>query len=84
MFFTKKWFFIFLAFVFLLVIFIDQNKVPVPVRLFVVGPYHIHLSLIIGISIITGIALTVAIGYLIHRQVQQSRIRKIIREKKAA
>jgi len=84
MFLTKKWFFTFLAFVFLLVSFIDQNNVPVPVKFFVIGPYQIPLSLIIGVSLITGIALTLAVGYVIYRQLQQSRLRKTIRQKKAA
>lgn len=69
MLFTKKWFLGLLIFVFLLAVFLDQNTVPVPVKLFVGGPLHLHLSIIIAASMVTGSLITVAV-YLVVRQVQ--------------
>ncbi len=74
MFFTKKWVLALIAFIFLLAVFMDQNTMHVPVKLFVGEPFHIYLSLIIGASMLTGAVLTIA-GIMIFKQIQ-SKLRK--------
>ncbi|MBC8412314.1 LapA family protein [bacterium] len=81
MFLTKKWVLGFIAFIFLLIIFIDQNNDPVPVKLFVVGPYQIPLSYVITISFLAGVGLAVTVGFLIYKM--QSRRRKFKMENNA-
>jgi uncharacterized integral membrane protein len=67
---TKKFFLPLIAALFLFVVFIDQNTVPVPMKLFIGGPVHMHLSMIIIVSMAGGAALTV-IGFLIFKAIQQ-------------
>jgi uncharacterized integral membrane protein len=72
MFFTKKWFLALIAFIFLLAMFIDQNTVPVPIKFFMTGPFKIHLSVIIGASMLIGAMFTV-ICFVLFRQAQSKR-----------
>jgi len=48
-----------LVFLFLLVIFVEQNTAPVPLKFFVGSPFYVNLSLIIGLSLLAGAALTI-------------------------
>ncbi len=72
MIFTKKWFIAFIAIVFLIAVFIDQNTVPVEIKFFFGDRHHVHLSLIIGVSLLTGAALTVFV-FLFFRQISSKR-----------
>lgn len=83
MLFMKKWFLAFIAFLFLLAMFIDQNTVPVPVKVLMTGPFHIHLSVIIGASMLTGIVLT-TIFFLFIKQAQSKRRKKIVEDELTA
>jgi uncharacterized integral membrane protein len=51
--------------IFLAVLFLDQNRSPVPVKIILGDPHPIELSAIIIISILTGVLLSVfgTLGY---------------------
>ena len=68
----KKSFLALAAFIFLMVMFVDQNTVHVPINVLMAGPYHIYLSVIIGVSMLIGSALTV-ITYLFFKYWQSKR-----------
>lgn len=57
MLFTKK-FLVFLILLFLVVVFLDQNSVLVPVKFIVGGPVHVPLTLVILLSILAGMVVT--------------------------
>ena len=67
------------AFVFLMVMFIDQNTVYVPINVLMAGPYHIYLSVIIGVSMLIGAALTV-MSFLFYRHLQSKRRKNLYNE----
>ncbi len=46
-----------IIFLFLIVIFLDQNNIPVPVKMIVGQPFYVQLSIIIIISMVTGMFL---------------------------
>ena len=69
----------FAAFVFLMVMFIDQNTVHVPINILMAGPYHIYLSVIIGVSMLIGSVFTV-ITYLFYRYLQSKRKQNLYEE----
>lgn len=61
----KKFLLPFLLVVFLLVIFLDQNNNPVPVKVILGPPVHLSLSLIIAISMTVGALLAIGLLLLI-------------------
>lgn len=67
---TKKLFLPLAAVLFLFAVFIDQNNMPVPMKLFLGSPFHMRLSLIILASMAAGAALTV-MGFLIYKAIEQ-------------
>lgn len=75
---TKKVFLPLIAGLFLFAVLIDQNMVPVPMKFFIGGPVHMHLSMIVIISMAAGSALTV-LSILIYKAIQQ-KIKKRKRE----
>ena len=75
----KKSFLALAAFIFLLVMFIDQNTVHVPINILMAGPYHIYLSVIIGVSMLIGVVFTV-ITYLLYRYMQSKRKKTLYEE----
>ena len=75
----KKSFMALAAFVFLMVKFIDQNTVHVPINILMAGPYHIYLSVIIAVSMLIGSVLTV-ITYLLYRYMQSKRQKSLYEE----
>jgi uncharacterized integral membrane protein len=56
---------------FLVVVFIDQNRVPVPVKIVIGNPLHLGLSLIIIVSMVVGVIMTIGVVHLIKRQMMQ-------------
>jgi uncharacterized integral membrane protein len=68
---------------FLVVLVIDQNTVPVHVNILMAGPYKVHLSVIIGISMLLGSLLTV-MCYFFFRQAQAKRRKRIDEEELTA
>lgn len=53
---------------FLVVVFLDQNRNPVPIKFIVGTPLHADLSLVILISLVLGVALTCVFLYLINKR----------------
>ena len=53
---------------FLVVVFIDQNRMPVPIKIVLGSPFHLGLSLIIVISMLVGVIMTIGVVYLINRR----------------
>ena len=50
---------------FLVIVFIDQNRVPVPVKIIIGNPFHLGLSHIIIASMVVGVIMTIGVVYLI-------------------
>ncbi|MEC4676082.1 MAG: LapA family protein [Nitrospirota bacterium] len=61
-----------LIFLFLAVVFLDQNNVPVPVKVIFGKPFYFRLSLIILVSIGVGALLTLA-GIRLRKQINAKR-----------
>jgi uncharacterized integral membrane protein len=55
-------------FLFLVVVFLDQNRVPVPVKIIIGNPFHLGLSLIIIVSMVVGVIMTIGVIYLMNRR----------------
>jgi len=53
---------------FLVVVFLDQNRVPVPVKILLGNPFHLGLSLIIIVSMVVGVIMTIGVIYLMNRR----------------
>jgi uncharacterized integral membrane protein len=53
---------------FLVVVFIDQNRAPVPVKIIIGNPLHLELSLIIIVSMVVGVIMTIGVVHLINRR----------------
>jgi len=53
---------------FLVVVFLDQNRVPVPVKIIIGNPFHLGLSLIIIVSMVVGVIMTIGVIYLMNRR----------------
>ena len=53
---------------FLVVVFIDQNRAPVPIKILLGSPFQLGLSLIIIISMVVGVIMTIGVVYLIERR----------------
>ncbi|MBF0564610.1 MAG: LapA family protein [Nitrospirae bacterium] len=56
--FSKKVFLPLLSVAFLFAVFLDENYVPVPLKFFFGGPFHLHLSAIIIVSMMVGAIIT--------------------------
>ena len=59
---------IFFMSLFLVVVFIDQNRAPVPIKIIIGSPFHLGLSLIIIVSMVVGVIMTIGVVYLIKRR----------------
>ena len=53
---------------FLVVVLIDQNWAPVPIKILLGNPFHLGLSLIIIVSMVVGVIMTIGVVYLINRR----------------
>ena len=53
-----------LMFLFMVFVFLDQNRGPVPIKILVGNPFHLGLSLIIMISMVVGVIMTIGVIYL--------------------
>ncbi len=61
-----------LILLFLAVVFLDQNNVPVPVKVIFGKPFYFRLSLIILVSVAAGVLLTLA-GLRLKKQFRTKR-----------
>ena len=64
----KSTYLVILMFLFLVVVFLDQNRVPVPVKIIIGNPFHLGLSLIIIVSMVVGVIMTSGVIYLMNRR----------------
>ena len=53
---------------FLVIVFLDQNRIPVPVKILVGNPFQVGLSLIILISMAVAVIMTIGVVYLMNRR----------------
>ena len=53
---------------FMVLVFLDQNRMPVPIKILLGNPFHLGLSLIIVISMLVGVVMTIGVVYLINRR----------------
>lgn len=63
--FKSKYLIMLMAF-FLVVVFLDQNRTPVPIKILIGNPFHVGLSLIIIISMVVAVIITIGVVYLIN------------------
>jgi uncharacterized integral membrane protein len=52
---------------FLVIVFLDQNRNTVPIKIILGSPFHLGLSVIIIISMIVAVLMTLGAVYLISR-----------------
>lgn len=52
---------------FLVIVFLDQNRNAVPVKIILGSPFHLGLSLIIIISMLLGVIMTLGVVYLLKK-----------------
>jgi len=61
----KSSYIIMLISMFLVGVFLDQNRVPVPIKIIFGAPFQLELTLIIIVSMVVASVLTVGVIYLI-------------------
>jgi uncharacterized integral membrane protein len=53
---------------FVVLVFLDQNRAPVPIKILLGSPFHLGLSLIIAVSMLVGVIMTIGVVYLLNRR----------------
>jgi uncharacterized integral membrane protein len=53
---------------FLVIVFLDQNRNAVPIKIIIGNPYQLGLSLIIIISMVVSVIMTLGVVYVIKRK----------------
>ncbi|MEI7635810.1 MAG: hypothetical protein WCJ37_00765 [Syntrophus sp. (in: bacteria)] len=64
----KSGYIIALMSVFLVGVFLDQNRTPVPIKIIFGSPFHLELTLIILVSMVVSSIITIGVIYLIYRK----------------
>ena len=64
----KSSYLVLLMSLFMVVVFLDQNRTPVPIKIVIGKPFHLELSLVIIISVVVGVIMTIGVVYLINRR----------------
>ena len=64
----KSSYLIMLISIFLVAIFLDQNRTPVPIKILFGNPFHLELTLIIVVSMVVSSFMTIGVIYLIKRR----------------
>lgn len=64
----KSSYIIMLVCVFLVGVFLDQNRVPVPIKIIFGSPLQLELTLIIIVSMVVSSLLTLGVVYMIKRR----------------
>jgi uncharacterized integral membrane protein len=54
--------------IFLVGVFLDQNRIPVPIKVIFGSPFHLELTLIIIISMVVSSVLTIVAIYLLKQK----------------
>ena len=60
----KSSYLVILMLLFMVLVFLDQNRTPVPVKLLIGNPFQVGLSLLIIISVVIGVILAIGVFYL--------------------
>lgn len=64
----KSSYLVMLISVFLVGVFLDQNRNPVPIKIIFGSPFHLELTIIIIVSMLVSSALTIGVMYLIKKK----------------
>jgi len=64
----KSSYVIILMSIFLVGVFLDQNRTPVPIKIIFGKPFHLELTLIIIFGMVVAALMTVGVSYLISRK----------------
>ena len=64
----KSCYVIMLMSIFLVGVFLDQNRTPVPIKIIFGKPFHLELTLIIIFGMVVAALMTVGVSYLISRK----------------
>jgi uncharacterized integral membrane protein len=64
----KSRYIITLMFIFLVFVFLDQNRIPVPVKVLFGNPFHLELTLVIIVSMVVSSVMTIGAIYLMNRR----------------
>jgi uncharacterized integral membrane protein len=64
----KSSYLIMLISVFLMGVFLDQNRNPVPIKIIFGSPFHLELTLIIIVSMVVSSLVTLGVVYLVKRR----------------
>ena len=64
----KSSYIIILMSIFLVGVFLDQNRTPVPIKIIFGKPFHLELTLIIIFSMVVAALMTVGVRYLMNRR----------------
>ena len=64
----KSTYLIILMSIFLVGVFLDQNRTPVPIKIIFGSPFHLELTLIIIVSMVVSSFMTIGVIYLIKRR----------------
>ncbi|MFZ4440290.1 MAG: hypothetical protein ACOYOS_17840 [Syntrophales bacterium] len=65
---VKASYIIMLMSVFLVGVFLDQNRTPVPIKIIFGKPFHLELTSIIIFSMVVAVLMTVGVFYLVSRR----------------
>ena len=71
----KSSYIIILMSIFIVGVFLDQNRTPVPIKVIFGNPFHLELTLIIIMSMVVSSVMTIGVIYLIKRR--RERIEKM-------
>ena len=69
----KSSYIVMLMFIFLVGVFLDQNRIPVPVKILFGSPFHLELTLIIIVSMAVSSVMTIGVIYLIKRRIDNKK-----------
>ena len=69
----KSSYIVMLMFIFLAGVFLDQNRIPVPVKMLFGSPFHLELTLIIIVSMAVSSVMTIGVIYLIKRRIDNKK-----------
>jgi uncharacterized integral membrane protein len=64
----KSSYIVILMSIFLVGIFLDQNRTPVPIKIIFGNPFHLELTIIIIFSMVVAALMTIGVSYLINRR----------------
>lgn len=67
----KSRYLVILMSLFLVAVFLDQNRTPVPIKIIIGGPFQLGLSLIIIITMVIAVIMTLGVVYAMKKRKKQ-------------